>query len=139
MKRLTRVYCSATLAVACALFAGCGRMERGRQIRAQAQLQYLSALIEAHSSKGHPLPTLDELREMTDASRFTDPWGGSILYRRLQGPSGSHYILACLGSDHELDVKRLTDYVDADSEDVAYIASRDIVLVDGRFVRNAGK
>lgn len=130
---------SVAVAIACAVSAGCGPLERGKQIRAHAQLQYLSALVEAHTSKGRPLPTPEDLRERAGTTRFMDPWGGNILYRRLQGPSGSHYILACLGSDHKLDVERLTDYIGAASEHVGGDASRDIVVVDGRFVRNAGK
>lgn len=130
---------SVIVVLAFTLSAGCGRMERGKQIRAQAQLQYLSALIENHCSEGQPLPTLEELRSMTDAGRFTDPWGNDIQYELLESPSGNHYILASLGSDRTLDVERLSDYIGADPEDVEYDASSDVVLVDGRFIRNAGK
>ena len=123
----------------CAFITGCQRIERGKQVRAQGQLQYLSAKIEAKRDEGGSLLTAEEFRAAFDSSRLEDPWGRTFLYERFAAPSGERYVIASMGADGILDVAELAVYLSASREDVAYTPERDIVVVDGEFIRSAGK
>jgi hypothetical protein len=129
------------LAVATCLLAanGCSRIERGKQVRAQGALQYLIAVIENHYETAGSIPSLGELQGLVDSERLRDPWGEKIRYEVFSDSDRPRYVLASLGSDKTLDVGDIRDYLVAAPEDIAYEVDRDIVVVDGIFVRNAGK
>jgi hypothetical protein len=114
-------------------------MERGKQVRAQGALQYLITVIENHRETTGSIPSLSELRRLVDSGRLQDPWGEMIRYEVFSVSDGRRYVLASVGSDNKLDVGDLRDYLVAAQDDVAYDFGRDIVVVDGVFVRNAGK
>lgn len=132
------VYC-VLLILSIALTTGCQRIQRGRQIRAQGELQYLTAMIESRRKDGGSLMSADEFRTAFDSRRREDPWGREYLYERFVSSAGERYVLASRGADGVLDVAELSGYLSAIREDVAYMPERDIVVVDGEFVRNAGK
>lgn len=131
--------CVGLFVVGCAFIVGCERIDRGKQVRAQGQLQYLSAKIEARREEGRPLLTAEEFRSTFESNRLEDPWGRTFRYERFVSSAGERYVLASMGADGVLDVPKLAVYLSATRQDVAYMPDRDIVVVDGEFVRSAGK
>jgi hypothetical protein len=119
--------------------ASCERLERGKQVRAQGELQYLVGTIEQLRAKSQALPRPAELQTVVDRSRLIDPWGNSIRYELITEGGGEHYVLVCSGADGKLDEVNFLNYLHAIPQDVSYHMNSDIVVVDGKFVRNAGK
>lgn len=133
------VYWASLLLFVSVLILGCGRVERGHQVRTQGDLQYLVPAIEGFREEHGFPPTPADLAERVGDERLVDVWGRPIQYATYARSDADHYVLASLGRDGRLDVDFLEDYLDAEPGDVSGQYDRDIVVVDGRFVRNAGK
>ncbi len=124
----------------CGVFiVSCGRLERTKQIAAQAKLQYLTSVIEKELGASGHLLSQEELSQRVDAARLQDPWGEQIIYEPYLDNDGGRYILVITGSDRRLDVSTVGEYLLARPERIAEEPKRDVVVVDGQFVRNAGK
>jgi hypothetical protein len=117
----------------------CGRVERGHQVRAQGDLQYVVAAIEGFREEHGSPPNRAELADRIGNEQLVDVWGWPIQYSAYSRSHADHYVLASSGRDGKLDVDALENYLNAKPEDVAGQYDRDIVVVDGQFVRNAGK
>ena len=131
--------CVMVIASACLMTVSCERINRGKQVRAQADLQYLVAMIERSREITRAFPRPTELQRVVGPDRLEDPWGNAILYGLTTEGGQEHYVLVCVGADGRLDEASLENYVDASARDVSYEMNSDIVVVDGKFVRNAGK
>lgn len=129
---------SGLLVVAVILLGGCQRLQRGRQIRAYGDLQYVMAKIEDIKEVEHRLPRPAELEGLVGADRLVDRWGHEILYGVYQEEGRERYVLASRGADGKLDLASLDSYLAARPEDVSYDFARDLVVVDGKFVLAAG-
>ena len=68
-----------------------------------------------------------------------DSWGRALRYARVGDGVSARYILVAVGRDGRLDVARLEDYLHASPANVNGAHDRDLVVVDGEFVRIAGK
>jgi hypothetical protein len=133
-----------TLAVSALLLVflgsiGCQRVDRARQVRTHGKLQYLRAVVDDDVRQNGELPSLEQLRRLVSPADLLDAWGRPIVYDRFLSSGRARYVLASFGSDGKLDVGELKEYLDSAEERVDGCAECDIVVVDGSFVRNAGK
>ena len=133
--RIMLTLCAALL-IALTLLSGCDHLDAGRQVRTKGILQaWVHWIDEYHDARGG-WPERDDLVKHLDRADLVDPWGSPIQYAVF----GSQYVVASLGRDGKLDVGDLKDYLAvADVVNVNGEYERDIVSVNGRFIRNAGK
>ncbi len=127
------------LAVLLVFCAACERLDRGRQIQTQGRLQVVESNIAQFRSEQGRLPSTSELKSLCDKKVLEDAWGFAFKYELHEVDGVAHYVLASTGKDGELDVDQAASYIGAEPTNVDYDPASDIVIVDGRFVRNAGK
>jgi len=109
------------------------------QVSAQGDLQTIAATVEQFRASKGTLPSPDSLRKILGQRAERDPWGNAYAYVVYQRQEGEHFVIVCLGADGKLDVASPELYLNSKETTVAYQYSRDIVVVDGSFVQNAGK
>ena len=127
------------LAVLLVCCASCGRLDRGRQVQTQGRLQIVRSEIVQFLDERGRMPSYQELELLCDNSVLKDAWGYDLRYEVHELDGVSHYVLASAGKNGELEVDALASYIGVAPANVDYEPNSDIVIVDGRFVRNAGK
>lgn len=125
----------------CASLLGwsCGRIESARQLNAQNDLHFAMVTIAEFRASHGRLPETAELAGLIPKDVLVDPWGDKLVYVPIRDGNVEHYVVLSLGSDRKLDVPSPRAYIGSPSRSVAGKFDSDIVVVDGEYVRNAGK
>ena len=126
-------------AVGCLLSLECGTIERSKQLHTQARLHNVIAAIRELVHENGRLPSSEQLKRRVGEKMWGDGWGREFEYGSFIKDGEEYYVAASLGRDGIRDVDQLSDYIGSPKESVQGSFDRDIVAVNGRFVRDAGK
>jgi hypothetical protein len=122
-------------------FSSCSFVLQHRQINTKITIQNaIWEIDEFHKANGR-FPSEHELREQIQkvGKRYVDEWRQELVYRILEKDGVTQYVLLSRGGDGRIDEPDPSMYVGSPEEDVNGKYGRDIVAVDGDFVRNVGK
>lgn len=114
-------------------------LDRAKQLRTYTNMQAIVGRIEEALATAGEISDKQIAEMLRSEANGRDEWGRSFIYDSRRGPDGFSYIVASLGRDGRLDVARIEEYYTSALEYIDEKPDRDIVFVNGRPLKNAGK
>ena len=114
-------------------------LDRAKQLRTYTNMQAIVGRIEEARATAGAISDEQIAEMLRSEANGRDEWGRLLIYDSRRGSNGFSYIVASLGRDGRLDVPKIEDYYTSTLEYIDEKFDRDIVFVNGRPLKNAGK